>query len=81
MLILYVCVCGQSCLILCNLMDCSSPSSTVHEIFQGRILEQIAISFSMGIFLTQRLNPLVLPLLHWQVDSIQLYHLGSQCCY
>ena len=58
MLILYVCVCAQSCLTLCNLMDYSPPGSTVHEIFQGTILEQIAISFSMGIFLTQRLNHL-----------------------
>ena len=33
---------------LCNLMDCSSPGSSVHGIFQVRILEQVVISFSGG---------------------------------
>ena len=28
--------------------DCSSPGSSVHEIFQARILEWVAISFSRG---------------------------------
>ena len=31
-------------------MDCSSPGSSVHEIFQARILEWVAISFSRGSF-------------------------------
>ena len=30
-----------------------------------------------GIFQTQRLNPHLLCLLHWQVDSLPLQHLGS----
>ena len=38
----------QSCLTLCEPMDCSPPSSSVHEIFQTRILEWVAISFSRG---------------------------------
>ena len=38
----------QSCLTLCNPMDCSLPSSSVHEILQGRVLEWVAISFSRG---------------------------------
>ena len=29
-------------------MDCSSPGSFVHEIFQARILEQVAISYCRG---------------------------------
>ena len=29
-----------------------------------------------GIFLTQGLNPYLLHLLHWQVDSLSLSHLG-----
>ena len=37
---------AQSCLTLCNPMDCSPPGSSVHGIFQARILEWIAISFS-----------------------------------
>ena len=35
----------QSCLTLCNPMNCSPPGSCVHEIFQARILEWVAISF------------------------------------
>ena len=31
---------------LCNPMDCSLPDSSVHGIFQARVLEWIAISFS-----------------------------------
>ena len=33
--------------------------------------------FLQGIFLTQGLNPHLLHLLHWQVDSLPLCHLGS----
>ena len=38
----------QSCLILCNPMDCSLPHSSVRGIFQARVLEWVAISFSRG---------------------------------
>ena len=43
-----MCVCTQSCLTLCNLMDCSLPGSSVHGIFEARILEWVAIFFSRG---------------------------------
>jgi len=33
---------------LCNPMDCSLPGSSIHWIFQARILEWVAISFSRG---------------------------------
>ena len=36
----------QSCLTLCDPMECSLPGSSVHGIFQARILEWVAISFS-----------------------------------
>ena len=36
----------QSCPTLCDRMDCSLPCSSVHGIFQARILEWVAISFS-----------------------------------
>ena len=39
-------VCAQSCLTLCDPMDCSSPGSSVHGIYQARILERAAISYS-----------------------------------
>ena len=38
----------QSCLTFCDTMDCSLPGSSIHGIFQARILEWVAISFSMG---------------------------------
>ena len=69
----------QWCLTLCDPRHCSSPGSSVRGIFQARILESIAISFS-SIFLTQGLN---LGLLHcrqilyhwvnlmWRVDSLE----------
>ena len=42
-------------------MDCSLPGSSVHGIYQARILEWVVISFSRGIFLTQGLNPCLRP--------------------
>ena len=43
-----VCLPTQSCPILCDPMDCSPPGSSVHGIFQARILEWVAISSSRG---------------------------------
>ena len=40
---------AQSCLTLCNPMDCSPPGSSAHGIFQARILEWGAIAFSSYI--------------------------------
>ena len=36
----------QSCPTLSNPMDCSLPGSSIHGIFQARILEWVAIAFS-----------------------------------
>ena len=46
----YKCVCGQllSLVWLCNTMHCRPPGSSVHRIFQARILEQVDISYSRG---------------------------------
>ena len=52
-------------------MDCRLPNSSLHGI------SHIGVGchfFVQEIFLTQGLNP---HLLHWQVDSIPLHHLGS----
>ena len=45
--IVCVCVCSvaQSCLTLCDLMDCSPPGSSVHQISQAGTPEWVAISF------------------------------------
>ena len=42
-----LCSVAQSCLTLCNPMNYSPPGSSVHGIFQKRILEWVGISFSM----------------------------------
>ena len=61
------------CLTLCNPMDCSPPGSSVHGIFQVRILEWVAISFSRDIP-----DPGIKPVFPaWQVDSLPLCYLGS----
>ena len=48
MISLHLCLHAQSCLTLCDPIDCSPPGSSVHEIFQTRILEWAAISYYGG---------------------------------
>ena len=45
-----MCACSvaESCLTLCNLMDCSLPGSSVHGISQARILEWVTMPSSRG---------------------------------
>ena len=43
----------QSCPTLGNPMDCSLVGSSVHGIFQARILEWVAISFSSKMYSVQ----------------------------
>ena len=38
---------SQSCLTLSDPMDCSLPGSSIHGIFQARVLEWVAIAFSI----------------------------------
>ena len=40
---------AQSCPTLSDPMDCSTPGSSVHGIFQARVLEWGAIAFSQSI--------------------------------
>ena len=62
---------AQSCLTLCNLIDCSPPDSSVHGILQARILEWVAMT-SLGDLPIQELNPGLLHSRH------VLYHLNHQ---
>ena len=41
---------AQSCLTLRDPMDCSLPGSSVHGIFQARVLEWGAIAFSIPLY-------------------------------
>ena len=43
---------AQLCLTLGDPMDCSLPGSSVHGIFQARVLEWVAIAFSTDTYLT-----------------------------
>ena len=47
------CISAQSCLTLCDPMDCSPPGSSAHGVFHTRILEWAAIPLLQGVFLTQ----------------------------
>ena len=40
---------AQLCPTLCDHIDCSLPGSSVHGVFQARILEWVAISFSRDL--------------------------------
>ena len=72
-----VCCCcylvTKSCPILCNHMGCSLSGSSVHGVFQARILEWDAISLSRDLP-DPEIEP-VSPAL--QVDSLLLRPLGS----
>jgi len=52
-------------LTLCDRMDYSLPGFSVHGIFQGRILEWVAISFSRGS--------------SWPTDLTQVSHIAGRC--
>ena len=64
----------QSCLTLRDPMDCSLPCSSIHGIFQARVLQWVAIFFSRGVFLTQGSNP---GLPHCRQTLYRLSHQGS----
>ena len=56
---------AQSCPTLCDPMHCSPPGSSVHGIFQVRILEWVAISFSRGS--------------SWPKNWTRLTHIAGRC--
>ena len=65
---------AQSYPTFCVPMDYSPPGSSIHRIFQARILVWVAIPFSREIFPTQRLNP---GLLHCRQILYCQSHQGS----
>ena len=74
----WTCLCAQSVsyVWLCDPMDCSLPDSSPWN-FPGRNTGMSCHFLLQGTFLTQGLNTYLLPLLHWQADSLPLHHLGS----
>ena len=65
-----LCLVAQSCLILCDPMDCSPPGSSVHGDSPGKNTGVDCHALLQGIFPTQGLNP-GLPHCRWI-----LYHLS-----
>ena len=47
---------AQSCPTLCDPMDCSLPGSSVHGVFQARVLEWGAIAFSVSLVIQSYLR-------------------------
>ena len=72
-----LCLVAQSCLTLCNPVRRNPPGSSVHGIFQVRILEQITISYSRGSFPPRDKTQDLLYLLNWQMGSLSLCHLEA----
>ena len=62
-------------LTLCDPMDCSPPGLSIHGIFQARVLEWIAISFSRGSSWPRDRTRPCLP--HCRQTLYHLSHLGS----
>ena len=56
---------AQSCLTLSDPMDCSPPGSSIHGIFQARVLEWGAIAFSAMDVSLSELQELVLDREAW----------------
>ena len=74
MFMLLLCLVTQVCPTLCHPMGCSPTCSSVHGIFQARLLEWVAIFLLQGIFLIQELNQ---GLLHWRWILYKLSYQGS----
>ena len=55
---------AQSCPTLNDPMDCSPPGSSIHGIFQARVLEWVAIAFS-GKVKVKSLSRVLLPATPW----------------
>ena len=67
------CSVAQSCLTLCNPMDCSPSGSSVHGISQAKILEWVVISFSR-VLPDPRIKPMSPALVE---ETRSLYKKGS----
>ena len=57
-------------------MGCSLLGFSIHEIFQARILEWVAIP-SLGDLPNPGIDPCLLRLMHWQANSLPTEPLGK----
>ena len=52
---------AQLCLTLHDPMDCSLPGSSIHGIFQTRVLEWVAIAFSKSVYMSILISQILPP--------------------
>ena len=72
-IMMHMCVCAellQSCLTLCDPMDCSTPSSSVHGDSPGKNTGVGCHVLLQGIFPTQESNQCLLWLSYGQANSL-----------
>ena len=67
----------QSCLTLCDPMDCRTPGSSVHGIFPGKNTGVSCHFLLHGIFPTQGLKLYLLSLPYWRTKSLPLLPPGK----
>ena len=63
----------QSCLTLSDPMNCSLSGSSVHGIFQARVLEWIAMQPRTGSCLRQASYPQAVACSQWKLLTSQIY--------
>ena len=63
----------QSCSTLRNPMDCSLPGSSIHGIFQARVLEWVVIAFSnLRLNIKKKKKTKIMasgPMTSWQIEG------------
>ena len=65
----------QSCLTVCDPMDCSPPDSPVHGILQAKTLDCVAIPSFRGSS-----DPGIKPMSPASIGKRTLYHCCCCCC-
>ena len=71
----------QSCPILCDLMDCHPPGSSVHGILQARILQGVVVPSSRGSFQPRDWTPVSCISCIDRWIPYHLHHLRDPGCY
>ena len=71
---------ARSCPTLCNPMDCSPPGSSIHGIFQARVLEWGAIAFSQKCSEVTFIKVLIVYHNHGLLLGHMVVFIPSCCC-
>ena len=71
---------AKSCPILCDPMDCSLWGSSIHGIFQARVLDWVALSFSRGK-LSSRSSALCMNIPHFMQEKCSWELLENEVCW